>query len=261
MVKIRNANYCNLKLFLTFTVVYGHLIEPKIWHSDELMFQYRLVYMMHMPLFCFLSGLFLSNPKACKAQLFRMLPLYVLSQGIAVIFGNGEVEVLTPFWHLWYLLSYCTWLTLAWAWFCICKGKGGFLILLGSITLGCAVGFVPSVGRQFSLSRTLVFLPYFWSGLICKPSVEWKKFRCVGVVALLTAVLVAFFAAESMPVTFLYHDGSYSNLNNGAVLRLVCYLLGASFGLFLSDAEVSVYKAWGKYDGFVFASCSDCTVH
>lgn len=58
MVKLRDAQYCNLKLLLIFLVIYGHLIEPGIRNSEVLMVQYRWIYMVHMPLFCFLSGFF-----------------------------------------------------------------------------------------------------------------------------------------------------------------------------------------------------------
>ena len=42
MVKMREANYCNLKLLLIFLVVYGHWIELSIHDSEILMLQYRM---------------------------------------------------------------------------------------------------------------------------------------------------------------------------------------------------------------------------
>ena len=33
MIKMRNAYYCNLKIFLLYLVVYGHWIENQIQHS------------------------------------------------------------------------------------------------------------------------------------------------------------------------------------------------------------------------------------
>ncbi len=109
MIKLRHADYCNLKLFLLYLVVYGHWIEAWIESSEVCLWQYRIIYLIHMPLFAFLSGLFLRNQEDCVKQIRRLLPLYGLLQLIAVVFGGGQVSLLTPFWHLWYLLSYCFW--------------------------------------------------------------------------------------------------------------------------------------------------------
>lgn len=58
MIKLREARYCNLKLLLIFLVIYGHTIETQIWHNTVLMTQYKFIYLVHMPLFAFLSGLY-----------------------------------------------------------------------------------------------------------------------------------------------------------------------------------------------------------
>jgi fucose 4-O-acetylase-like acetyltransferase len=233
IVKLRDAQYCNLKLLLIFLVIYGHLIESMIWQSEVLMVQYRWMYLVHMPLFCFLSGLFLNNAKVCKKQLARIFPLYILLQTFAVVIGNGEVNPLTPYWHLWYLLSYSIWLCLAWTWFRFCNGKGKIIILICSIVVGCVAGLVPFIGRELSLSRTLVFLPYFWTGLICNPKFPWKKLRLAGIAALVTAFALIVCIGNDIPVKFLYQATPYEHIGKGVLLRLVWYLLGGSLGLFL----------------------------
>lgn len=232
MIKLREARYCNLKLFLIFLVIYGHLIEPRIWESDILMVQYRWIYLIHMPLFSFLSGLFINRIQDCRAQLVRIFPLYILLQTVAVLIGNGMVKPLTPWWHLWYLLSYCTWLCFAWLWFRFGKGKCKLFILICSIIIGCIAGLVPYIGREFSLSRTLVFFPYFWIGVIFKPSFNWEKLRLVGILAFATALVIMFYVGNEIPVVFLYQASPYES-KKGITLRLICYLLGGLLGLFL----------------------------
>ncbi len=233
MIKFRAAQYCNLKIFLSFLVVYGHFIEPRIAKSDILMAQYQWIYLIHMPLFSFLSGLFINREKDCFTQLTKTFPLYILFQSLAVFFGNGSIKPLTPWWHLWYLLSYCTWLCLAWIWFQFCHGKGSILILICSVTLGCLAGLIPHIGRTLSLSRTLVFFPYFWVGLICKPSFNWRKIRAMGITAFAAAFAIILHIGSKIPVTFLYQATPYESLKNGPFLRLICYLVGGLLILFL----------------------------
>mgnify|MGYP003293127632 CR=1 FL=1 len=84
MIKFRDARYCNLKLLLIYLVIYGHLIEPGIWESKVLMVQYKLIYMFHMPLFSFLSGLFLNSSKTCSRQFFKMASLYFFLQTFGI---------------------------------------------------------------------------------------------------------------------------------------------------------------------------------
>ena len=233
MVKLRAANYCNLKLFLIFLVIYGHLIEPGIYRSEVLMLQYKSIYFVHMPLFCFLSELFLRSEKDCVSQLKRAFPLYAVLQMLAVVLGGGKVRWLTPWWHLWYLLSYAVWLCLAWLWFRHCGGRGRCLLLICSAAAGCLIGYAPSVGRLLSLSRTVVFLPYFLAGVFCRPSMHWKRYRIAGIAALALAVGLMYFTWDQISAVFLYQASSFTANAHGAALRLVCYLIGGLLGVFL----------------------------
>lgn len=233
MVKLRDARYCNLKLLLIFLVVYGHLIEPGIWQSKILMTQYKWIYLFHMPLFCFLSGLFLNDSKTCGRQCVKMVSLYIFLQTFAVLLGNGKVKPLTPYWHLWYLLSYSAWAALGWFWFRFCGGKGKVIILICLILIGCLAGFEAEIGREHSLSRTLVFLPFFWMGLICHPQFPWERLRWAGVTAFVVAISVMAHWGDQISAVFLYQAAPYGRTENGVQLRLICYLLGTLICLFL----------------------------
>lgn len=247
MIKLREAKYCNLKLFLIFLVVYGHLIEPQISESEVLMMQYRWIYFTHMPLFSFLSGLFISEEKNCLIQLKKIFPLYIILQVVAVVFGKGEVKLFTPFWHLWYLLSYCMWLCFACIWFHFCKGRGKIIILISSIVISCMAGYVPFIGRVFSMSRTLVFFPYFWSGLICKASFSWRKLRkaALAMLPLVLGLLLRY--GKHIPVEFLYHAQAYGTIKTGMLLRLLCYCISGILGFiilaFIPSKRYSFTKA------------------
>ena len=223
MVKFRNANYCNLKLFLIFLVVYGHLIEPQTAYSQVAAAQYKGIYLFHMPLFCFLSGLFLHDADGCKQQLKKVLPLYLLCQGIAICFGAAP---LIPYWHLWYLLSYSTWVGLGWLWFRFFQTKGRILLLVLSVPIGCLAGLCPYIGRTLSLSRSLVFLPYFGIGLLCSPQFHWGKLRLFSVFSLVAVVAGLALWGDNLPIAFLYQATPYGPVQNGILLRCFCYLAG-----------------------------------
>lgn len=206
MVKLRSAYYCNLKLLLIFLVVWGHLLEPNL--SDPAAYRlYRFIYLFHIPLFAFVSGLFLKDSAGCLRQLRRMLPLYILCQAAAVALGQARWH--TPWWILWYLLSLCCWLLLSALFLRFPRGKWWILAL--SVAVGCVAGQIPWVGRPFSLSRTLVFFPWFWLGVILKPDLPWHRLR-------LPALLVLLLPEPNISAGVLYQAGPCDPL-----LRLACY--------------------------------------
>lgn len=233
MVALRQAGYCNLKLFLLYLVIYGHWIEPRIGSDIFLSAQYQLIYLIHMPLFAFLSGLFLKDSRSCARQIRKLFPIYAAAQGICILLGSGTVSVLTPFWHLWYLLSCCFWSGLAWLWFRFGSGRGKLLILAVSFAAGLAVSYVPWIGRTLSASRTIVFFPFFWAGIICPSDISWRKFRKFGLTALVLAILCFQMWGSRMSTGFLYHADPYSVTGGNAELRLQSYLLSTMFGFFL----------------------------
>lgn len=119
-IKQREAFYCNVKLLLMFMVVYGHMIESMIDNVELLMQIYRVIYSVHMPLFLFLSGLFLKSRTGCLRQAKQILLYYGICQTAVVILGRIAGEQLrldTPVWTLWYLLSLASMACVGWCWY------------------------------------------------------------------------------------------------------------------------------------------------
>lgn len=245
-LKKREADYCNLKFVLTFLVVYGHLIEGRLEESAFLTQVYRVIYMVHMPLFVFLSGFFMKGEMRCRQQMKQMLLYYTaLQTGItiwAALFSEGEYSVLVPVWHLWYLLSLGCMAAVGLLWYrCIRRFpkadkkpvKAGVLIF--SVFLGCMAGNISCIGRFLSLSRTIVFLPYFLGGLFCPDHISWRKYRGIGAAMLADFVLLYFILGRCIPTDFLYQAAPYDSgmPAEGALCRLLCYFMACSLGLFL----------------------------
>lgn len=227
----RDPRFSNLKFLLMFLVVYGHFIEPTIYQSPAAMTQYRSIYLFHMPLFVFLSGLFVKDCASACRQLVKMVPLYLLLQGAALLFGGDKVIPQRPYWHLWYLFSLVTWLVIVWLWFYFLKGRFGVPLLAFFLLLGLAAGFIPWFDRDFSLSRTLVFLPYFWAGLLTDKRYDFRKLRFPALCLLVVSLGALVLCGEPITPSFLYQATPYS-VENGLFLRLLCYLVGGSLSLF-----------------------------
>lgn len=246
MIKLREAQYCNLKLFLIFLVIYGHLIEPQIHSSKLLLVQYRWIYLFHMPLFCFLSGLFLKDSNTCKKQWKKNLLFYLSIQGALVLFGNGKYSLLTPHWYLWYLLSYSTWAALGQLLLHFGKERK-FPLIPVLVGIGCCAGFIDAIGRELSLSRTLVFLPYFCLGLLWDQNYPWKTLRLPALVGLGAVMVLMALWGDRIPPEFLYQAEPYTDPVRDFALRLLCYAMGfllCMFFLAYAPRKRYFFSAW-----------------
>ena len=286
-IKIRQSLYCNLKLLLLFLTVYGHLIEGRIGESTVLCAAYRLIYMVHMPLFVFLSGYFLKNSQRCFEQARRAGLLYLVCQGgIVAVDWTGyalglsmrvKMNIWTPYWHLWYLLSLAVWAFGGGLWYELAKrrtflqkrGCRLILIVLAVIIAGLAGGCC-KIGRCLSLSRTICFAPFFWAGMFCPGELVWRRYRLAGAVCLVFGLAAIALWGGSIPAGFLYHANGYayfagiSGLLEGAGLRLLCFGIAACLGLFLlswtPELRVSVSRAGSEtlWVYLLHAPCVKC---
>ena len=255
-IKIRQSLYCNLKLLLLFLTVYGHLIEGRIGESAVLCAVYRLIYMVHMPLFVFLSGFFLKNSKKCFEQAKRAGLLYLVCQsgivaadwaGYALGTNTGvRMNIWTPYWHLWYLLSLAVWALFGGLWYMLSirytflqKSFCRLFMIVALVALACLVGGCRAFGRCLSFSRTICFAPYFFAGMLCTGGIVWRRYRLQGAVCLVFGLAAIVRWGDAIPTKFLYHADGYacfaeiSGFFEGAVMRLFCFVIAGCFGFFL----------------------------
>lgn len=235
-VRKRKALYCNAKVLLLFLVIYGHLIETRIEESEILLWQYRLIYAVHMPMFAFLSGLFLKTKESCLKQMKTAILVYVPCQLLAMFLEyhakNQIRSFFVPYWYLWYLLSLFFW---ALTCFFVIKVKKRWVkavILIVCVMAACLFGCMEEAGRFLSLSRTICFLPYVLLGCYLPRDFEFSKYRQKGIVVLGLAMVMAVFVLPLVPAEFLYYADSYQKLGMlwGAEWRFICMIVTVSLG-------------------------------
>lgn len=246
-IKQREAFYCNMKLLLIFMVVYGHLLEGIMDNAEPLIQIYRIIYSVHMPLFLFLSGMFLKNRAGCVRQMKQALLYYAVCQTAVVAVGRvlgQQMNLGTPVWHLWYLLSLGCMASLGWCWFVLAyrwpqidRGTVKAALLTVSVLIALTVGKCPAVGRWLSLSRTFCFLPFFLAGVFCPENMDWKSVRVkiVGLIGLVAWPFMYLTWGKEIPTAMFYQADSYDTLGvgKGVWFRMICILLAVSLGLFL----------------------------
>jgi len=245
MAKYRDPYVCNLKLLLIFLVIFGHLLEPLIGTDPLVRGIYHFIYIFHMPLFAFLSGLYFSSPESCIKQSLNAFKWYAIAQLVPLICGRlGPCSravplFFLPYWHLWYLFSLGSWALIAAGVRKLEKSVSGNLrsfwlfLLAVSVLPGLLAGLIPFLRRGLSLSRTLVFLPYVLLGMFTGRNIRPLADRCRKYLPALVplAAILIFAVMRLVPPEFLWQAAPYEN---GAfadmLLRLLCLPAALAMG-------------------------------
>ncbi|QHQ61063.1 acyltransferase family protein [Anaerocolumna sedimenticola] len=226
----------NIKAILIILVVIGHLLEQFIYLPVNKYF-YVLIYSFHMPLFIFISGYFsgFNTSKLLK----RLVIPYVVFQLLYLLFNNFVLKnetvytLTTPYWLLWYLLSCFFWNVII-----LFIKKVNLMIVFISFIIGLIIGLDNTVNYYFSLSRTLVFLPFYLLGYYCK-SINYsldnlRKNKTLTATISAITIVAAFFVylkIDKINHIWFYNSMSYSQASSNMLIRFMIYLIAILFSL------------------------------
>lgn len=191
----RIALFDNIKGLLIILVVVGHVAHPVHNDNPAISCLFDVIYLFHMPLFVFVSGLFAKhakNERGVNPDRTLSFALLAALYQLALMLVNGAS--LTPGRFLqftsapWYLLAMAYWYAAA-----------PMLLRLGwrrgmalSLALSYASGLVDLSDGLLAIGRSLAFLPWFAAGLYCPVErvVAFKESRSRPVRATLAAAVV-----------------------------------------------------------------------
>lgn len=226
-----------LKCFLIFLVVLGHVADFYTKESPAMRNLYLLIYTFHMPLFIFVSGLFSKktvNEKK-KDRIFGYLDLYLVIKIIffvyyLIAYGKFTFSLFTEANLPWFMLALAAFAAIT----MLIKDFSPKYVLFFSILLACIAGYDPEIRSFLSLSRIIVYYPFYYLGYILdakkiEAHCRKKSAEFAAVIILAAAITTAFVFGEKIywlrplvtglnPFAAL---GDYSN--SGFLLRLGFY--------------------------------------
>lgn len=219
----------NVKLLLITLVVFGHVIEPMKDYSSSIHAAYRFIYAFHVPALVFLVGL-TSKAHFSFRQGIGILSVLALFQTVYVgLYADESFDYWTkPYWLLWFLLSLFFW-----------RISLPFITrlpapVLCAVLVSLACGCIPWVDNDFSLSRTLVFLPFFVLGYFHGNSLlSWLQTRQTVIkiiIGLLCCMIVVLTADTILDERWYYGRYPYQQfqvtLTEAVYLRAYCLSAG-----------------------------------
>lgn len=261
MPPTRDPYFDNARFLLVALVVAGHAIEPLIEEARWLKAGFLLVYAFHVPAIAFVAGHFSRASLGTRefAGLCRsVLAPYAVFQALYVLFrelvlGQDGTIFLRPYWLMWFLLSLACWKLL------LPLALRLRAPLLLAIAAGLGIGALVDAegGYTLSVSRTLVFFPFFLAGHLIRGELLDRLAsplgRWLGLALLLVGSALAWWLAPALFPGWLYGAQPYASLGataaSGVAIRAGVYLagfgLGASF-LALVPRRATFFTAWGS---------------
>lgn len=230
-----------LKFVLIFTVVLGHIADYYAAESQVMQSLYMFIYTFHMPLFIFVSGLF--SKKTVNEfridKIFGYMVVYLFLKLILALYGfvtSGEFKI-TLFVDgglPWFMLAMFAFPIIT---YLVRKVKFP-VVLIVSIIVSLAVGYFRAVGNVFSISRIIVYFPFFYAGYAADPRMlkfvcdkRWVKAVSVGVLVVLAVVCFGFVDEIVFLRPLLTGKHSYymveEHFEYAFALRLLCYVVSA----------------------------------
>ena len=166
----------NVKFLLITLVVIGHAIDSyAVARHGMARGAFVFIYSFHMPLFIFISGLFVSRERL-SASVLKSRVVFFLLMGFAaklylqfanVLLGTGvKFRLLGDDGVPWYMFAMAAFYVLTY----LLKERKALPVLVFATMMGLFIGYDKSVGDYLYLSRIVVFFPFFWAGVILTPS-------------------------------------------------------------------------------------------
>ena len=227
----RIAYWDNVKAILIFLVVLGHFLLPV--HSDRGRFVnsiYTWIYLFHMPAFVFVSGYFsksfVHNGANDIRKIIGFLALYILYSLPHIITTKDISCLFSPSSAQWYLLCMALW----YVFIPYCAKIKPIPMLIISIIIGILIGTNNSVGSFLSLSRCIVFFPFFLAGYSFDGNaIRHRKpwIKRISVMVLFLALLCTFLFPDFFDKhsSVLYAESAYTSVLSGMLERIIWYII------------------------------------
>ncbi len=248
----------NFRAILIILVVLGHACQFLIFKFNNIGF--LLIYTFHMPAFAFLSGI-CSKTGDPKMTVRRFLLPYLAFQIIFYLFLKFVIDpetafsILKPVRHLWYLLSVVIWKSFL-PLVDTKSRKKQIVYVCISVAAALAIGYLSEFSTLLSISRTVVFFPFFLAGFYLKEYLTQPHGTCTkdatklfALLFLTVAVIVLLLLRKPIKRDWLYGIMPYSVSEygpgwRGLLLLLAAVMTGALF-ILMPEKKVAFLSTLG----------------
>lgn len=246
----RDYSIDNIKGIMIFLVVLAHLFEFNV--VSKISFLLIIIYSFHMPVFVFYSGrLAKYNPsKMITNIVIPYLIIQILSYLFYKMMGLDIVfRIVTAYTTLWYMISLFFWYM---AIPFLEKVKKPIIAILLSVILGLIIGYDKTAYDCLSVSRTLVFFPFFVLGYYSNKINLFEKIKKIKYPKILISLLVCvvifvlYYFRGIIHMEWFYQYGTYTAFGYNPMIRFLIYIAAfiwiIFFQLFIPNKKCNISK-------------------
>lgn len=220
----RDYLFDNIRAFLIFLVVLGHMIAEQKGSIRAAEVVYYFIYIFHMPAFIFITGYFSKNldkgrENAVKSFLIPYLVfniLFIFLGKVSLYDTNSSFRLFNPVWGMWFLLAVFIWKFLL-------KDLVRIRYVLPlSFVVGVLSGFSDEFSSTLSLARIINYLPFFLLGYFCtKEHIDKiRKFpKWISMIVLVLYGIASYFLSKYsiIKMEIFYMRSPYSKLSQSSL--------------------------------------------
>ena len=167
----------NLKFLMIVLVVIGHFADEFTLRSNTCRALFLFIYSFHMQMLLFICGFFYNREKTKNNILFYISAGYIIKIFfviVKIIIGvEPEFSLFADAGIPWFMFVLAIYYAVMFG----LKDVNRKYVMISSIILACFAGYDRSVGDFLYISRSVVFFPFFFAGVIAKDIdvIEIKK--------------------------------------------------------------------------------------
>lgn len=265
----RIAYFDNAKGILILFIILAHVLSlcSKYYNYSDDFFKFATLFMLQC--FFFISAYFSSKSKVPKnKRIYNLLKIYLLWQTIITIYYafilniiDFNLNYLIPRYTLWFLITMIFYNLLAF----ILEKVNYNIMIPTSIIIGLLSGFIPYIGETLSLSRTVVFFPFYVIGYYAQDlnllsiikTKQIKKLTFILSIVILVLILNYdnILSIKILKGKYSYYDIDNINLFLACVERLIFYIfsivVSISF-LNLIPKKASILTTLGRNTLYIY---------
>ncbi len=218
MSDVRDPWPDTMRCLAVVLVVVGHALAPVVARSGFADAVSTGTWALRLPLLAALAGYFSSAEPPTRRSATRLLQsvglvlvLFDLLQRVQIwaLHGVVELDLTTPVFGMWFLLALLMW-RIALPYLAQLRALPALAVLAA-----LAVGFVPTIGTTLSLSRTIVFFPFFLLGWAARrhglrERLDTRTARIGGALVLLGTVPAMAAGWSTVPMRVFQGDRPYA---------------------------------------------------
>lgn len=220
---IRDYSFDNMRALLIFCVVFAHLLEIRSPFSYG-GYLYQIIYSFHMPVFLFICGWFAKFDR--NKVIFGLFFPYLMLQAAYIVFQRWLygtdilLQFTTPYWLLWFQLALFVYHLLL-PLYDVGTPRRQLIAWFFVLILSLFAGYDPTVGYSMTLSRLLVFQPWFLLGFYGRRTSLRPPHRIIKILITICLIL-CLILLQYWPITnnMLYGSYPYAALQYHAGIRL-----------------------------------------